>query len=189
MKTWVKRQQGRVSKRAVIVVLVAIIVVAAIGSGIWYFADQNRKIKQQAASDAPLDEPNVTKSQSKIDTITNAYESGSGLDETQKKLQEGEAVASSTSEKVDYALKSVELYNQAGKGSEAMSRAVAAEAKYKTAETAAVLAAQYEQSGNYAKAAEYYQLAAERSPKSDKPTERSQYNDYLIEKREMEAKL
>lgn len=91
-------------------------------------------------------------------------------------------------DKEAYSLAVVQLYMQAGNDSMALASAIQANDTFKTATTAAQLAGVYEAQKDYANAAEYYKQAVSRSPKTP-VGERSAYNDYLREQKQMEAKL
>lgn len=107
-------------------------------------------------------------------------------------LKELQKLANTTTDKSDksaYLTAAVDVaINYTDNYDSALSVAQSLEANEKTASSAAYLATAYDFKKDYKNAAVYYEIAAERCPKTS-VNERSPYNDYMILKRQEEAKL
>src|SRR5690606_18336818 len=101
------------------------------------------------------------------------------LEENQKKLQEYVNNSSNNDAKLLYLNESFLLYINNEMEDSALEIANQAEKIKPIASTASNLALVYMKMGSYQEAVEYYQLAADRSEKSDNPNESCPYNDYL----------
>lgn len=163
-------------------VFIVVVLIVAVLAGYMFVSGRSR--------DTTTYQKPKTPAQQAIDVV-NAYSAGKGdkasLTAAQKQLSDLETSAKASSDKQIYAQTAVELYMQANDLDAALTKALNAEGTYHTAVTAASVAGIYRQQANKPKAAEYYQLAMDRSPKSTDPTERSAYNDYRIMKSELES--
>ena len=83
----------------------------------------------------------------------------------------------------------VDVYTNAGDKTAALGAAKDYEKSSESAHSAEVLAGTYYAKGDYKDAAKYYGIAADRSEKPARSTERAPYNDYMNLKREAESHL
>jgi len=174
--------------------LVILILVIGVGAGAWLFISiQNKSILQ--SSESKSNDANLTESKlaivkdkvTKLDNQAGASPSTEDLSKVQTELTQLTKSATSNEEKQIYLSKSIELYVNSKDYEAALIIAEQLEQANPTAFSADSLALVYMGLGDYKKAAQYYQTAADRSEKTDDPTARSPYNDYIISKRQAEA--
>lgn len=141
------------------------------------------------ASSSGTDKSSPVETASEIaNTFSNIKQDSASVSNAQAQLNDLEKRAKEPSDKATIAQTSITLYTQVNNLDAALKKAQQANDSYGTALSAATLADIYSLKENYAQAAKYFGIAAERSPKTG-PTERSAYNDYLRAKAEMEAHL
>jgi uncharacterized protein YxeA len=177
--------------KRVIILVAAVLVLAVCGAATWYVTQKDKfnESSSDTTQEQPYDYPETNDSSENIDTSLEGYRDGKmNLDQTEDKLRDEEASAPAD-QKADYGLARVGLYSEAGRINEALALALQVDADYKTDETAATVAALYEAKKDYANAAKYYQIAADRTEKTTDSTQRSPYNDYMVSKRNAESKL
>lgn len=106
---------------------------------------------------------------------------------TELKRRAGKATDPDVRATYDVAL--AHSYFELNRPHDALASALRAEDSRPTAESAALIATAYRNLGDYANAAKYFGIAAERSPEPRDERERAPRNDYLIEQREAEDHL
>lgn len=155
-----------------------VVLIIAVGVSLYFFftGDSSKNVPLKETQTAAVDHAS---------SVVASYFSGSrqnkeSLDNTVAKLTDLEKRSAGNAQKEAYAGAIVDLYSQTGDTKKAFEAASDAENTYQSALSAARLAALYEGEKDYANAIKYYELAAERSPKTDS-TERSAYNDYMGE--------
>lgn len=184
----------RIGNKKLLITIASVLILCGVGVGVWYWYTQMPKQETEVIDTSKENEPYVypeaSKEQADADKLRAEYENGDAeIADTQSNLKAAESAASSSAAKQEYALTRISLYMDANQIAQALAAAQEAENVYKSADTAAMLATVYNQRSDYANAAKFFQLAADRSDKPASPGERSPYNDFLIQKREAEAKL
>lgn len=179
------------------ILIILVIIIAVLGLISWAFISTNGEKINQIINNGKNDNTNKKTVSSDItDAIDNIEElkkqsdsTGdiTALEENQKKLQEYVNNSSNNDAKLLYLNESFLLYINNEMEDSALEIANQAEKIKPIASTASNLALVYMKMGSYQEAVEYYQLAADRSEKSDNPNESCPYNDYLIAKRNAEA--
>ncbi len=166
--------------------IIAAVSAVVIGVGVWWLVT-NTSIWQNfgATKDSKL--TTAKKKATDLDNKAGASPSKEVLSDTQDELADLADGASSKEEKQVYLLKSIQLYVNNKDFESALTVAKDLDDINPSALTAASIAMAYMGLADYQKAADYYQIAADRSEKTDDPTVRSPYNDYMILKRQAEA--
>ncbi len=125
--------------------------------------------------------------QTKVADIVSKVAPGEDSKVAQKKLEELAAVETDKKAKAIYLSGLSDLYQDSGEYKKAVETGMAIEDIEQTAITAAQIASAYMELGDYPNAAKYFGIAASRSDKPSRSTERTPYNDYMIAKAEAEA--
>lgn len=183
VKTFAKK--FRLLKKKWFIVAAVLAIAIAAGIAVWWYISNSA-----LQSDSSRNESKVTTAKKKVTELDNeagASPSKQVLKETQTELTHLADQSSTNAEKQVYLLKSIQLYINNKDYSSALTVAEQSEELNPTALTAANIALAYMGLNEYQKAADYYQIAADRSGKTDDPTARSPYNDYMILKKKAEA--
>ena len=96
--------------------------------------------------------------------------------------------ATSQEDKEAYLLALIDLHYNSAQYDTALERALQLEELDESALAAGWIATVYMAMARFDEAAQYYQTAADRSEKTDDPTQASPYNNYLNKKREAEKR-
>ncbi len=182
IKSFAKKLKS-VKKKWLVIAAISTVVV---GAGVWWLI-ANTSIWQNfgATKDSRL--TTAKKKATDLDNKAGASPSKEVLSDTQDELADLAKSASSKEEKQVYLLKSIQLYINDKDFDSALTVSEELDDTNPSAMTAANIAMAYMGLGDYRNAADYYQLAADRSEKTTDPTVRSPYNDYMILKRQAEA--
>lgn len=174
--------------------VVIFILIIGVGVGAWLFISAEKKTILQSSesksNNSKLSESKLASAKDKVTQLDNqagASPSAAELSKAQTELAQLTKSATSSEEKQTYLSKSIELYVNNDDFKSALTVAEQSEQVKPTAFSADGLALVYMGLGDYRKAAQYYQTAADRSEKTTDPTVRSPYNEYLISKRQAEA--
>lgn len=171
-------------KRTKVIIGILIVIIIAISSfAVYKYVFSNKTVANNKVTVVPADKT------IQLDNQAGANPSKEELNKVQTELSQLVKGTSDKDVKQIYLSKAIELYTKSNDFKSALPLAEQSEKIKATALTVASIAYIYVGLGDYAKAAQYYQMAADRSVKTDDPTVRSSYNDYLISKREAEARL
>lgn len=167
-------------KRSLIVIIIAVLLVAAGVAGYYYFS-RIEQTKQSASKQQTVDE--------KIDDIIAQSQKSDDASTQKQELKTLADNETDKSKKAKYLAAVVDLSINSGDTQGAKQAAESYDQLDESALSAAAVAKASEDVGDFANAAKYYGIAAERSPKPLSPEERAPYNDYMLQKAAMEAKL
>jgi|GEM_PF-1287141 tetratricopeptide (TPR) repeat protein len=171
---WLK-QLKRVHKKKLFLVAVTTLIIVGCGAAylLWHVS------KKQ---DIATPEQRVTEIVENATTPSNQATA-------QKKLKELADGEKDTNNKLVYLSGSADLYFNTSDYKSGLEVTKQIEALRQTALSAGSVAEAYMQLGDFKNAAKYYGIAASRSDKPTRETERAPYNDYMIMKRQAEAKI
>lgn len=170
---WLKRLK-KVQNIKIYLVLLVTIVIFSCGTGLWWYLRNQQ--------DVATPEQRVSEI---VENATTADNKRAAQEEL-KNLAEAEQ---DTQKKLVYLSGAADLYlssNDFKKGVEVTRQIESLES---TALNAGNLAEAYMQLSDFKNAAKYYGIAASRSEKPARETERAPYNDYMIMKKAAEAKI
>lgn len=170
-------------KRTKVIIGILIVIIITISSFVVYKCIFSNKIVNKPVTAVPVDKV------SQLDNQAGATPSKEELGKIQTELGQLVKSTSDKDAKQIYLNKAIELYTKSNDFKSALPLAEQSEKIKATALTAASIAYIYVGLGDYTKAVQYYQMAADRSTKTDDPTVRSPYNDYIVSRREAEARM
>lgn len=192
MANIIKIHNRRLNKK-LLIVIVAIVMVIIAGVVTWFFVSENGQKMIQSSNNQKESESSELDAQLAVDKV-NELDVEIGLQHSDEELKNYHDKlrgyinnASSVEEKQVYLDSSFSMYLSDGDGNSALEVAKESESLNATALTASSMAEAYMSLGNYSKAAEYFQLAADRSEKTDNPNLNCPYNDFLYMKSKAEA--
>ena len=175
------------------IIIISVLIVIIVLSGAIFAVFQLNPFnsgKQNNAENVEASKQLIAESKEKVaqlDSQLGVMPSKDEINQAQNKLTQLTEDATSDEAKQVYINKSIQLYVNNDEFKSALTLALEAEQIKPTALTADHLAYIYKCLDDYKNAAKYYQLAADRSEKTNNPKARCPYNDYLILKREVEA--
>ncbi len=175
---------------AAIILIVAILVV--VGLWLWDFRKEalEAEIRQQhEAQNFVLErsEAQVRADDLGLAVIIDGTEET--LEESTRELERQIELTDSAEEKAIYLSELISVYRWWEDYDTALEYAKKLEELERSHLSAGLMAGVYQDSEEFAEAARYYQIAADRSDPADSPQEDVPYNSYMILKKEVEAKL
>ena len=170
--------------KKIVIAVVCLVVISISAAGYWYYSLQKDANEHKQTVQPPTAEEKTNELIDKASQSDGAAASDQA--DKLKKLAQG---TSSKDDKDTYLSGVVDVYTNAGDKTAALGAAKDYEKSSESAHSAEVLAGTYYAKGDYKNAAKYYGIAASRSEKPDRSTERAPYNDYMNLKREAESHL
>ncbi|MEP6710695.1 MAG: hypothetical protein ABJA64_03165 [Candidatus Saccharibacteria bacterium] len=169
-----------ISKKKMILVISGLLLVG-LASGLYVLYSS-----QPSAAPSTAQKPKTT--EQKIAELVETDDSSklASSETALKKLADNE---SNKVDKAKYLSGAAQAAMSASNPKTALDYATQAEAANPSAETAADIGAYASESGDFALSAKYFGIAADRSGKTNDPTERTPYNDYMALKREAEVQI
>lgn len=162
------------TKKKIILISVIAILVLSCGAVYWWHVSNRQDI--------------ATPEQRVTEIVENAT-TPSNQATAQRKLKELADGEKDTNNKLVYLSGSADLYFNTSDYKSGLEVMKQIETLRQTALSAGNIAEAYMQLGDFKNAAKYYGIAASRSDKPTRETERAPYNDYMIMKRQAEAKI
>jgi tetratricopeptide (TPR) repeat protein len=178
-------KEGRFYKNKWFIYLIVLIVIISVGVGAWLFVSKYESSMWQ--SNNSESSTSAREKVAQLDKQIETTPSKETVAKTQIELQQFAKDAINNEVKQIYLRKSINLYISGSDYKSALTVAKQSEEIESTAITASDLACIYMGLSDYKEAAQYYQIAADRSEKTSDPTVRGPYNNYLILKRQAEA--
>lgn len=184
-----KAKKKRIVKLLSIGLLIFVLVA---GVGWWYYSSTKNQREADESSGEPLTRiDNRTQAEKDADSLlssTRGEEGGEKYIEVNQELVRRLDAATSQEDKEAYLLALIDLHYNSAQYDTALERALQLEELDESALAAGWIATVYMAMARFDEAAQYYQTAADRSEKTDDPTQASPYNNYLNKKREAEKR-
>lgn len=182
------------NKKIIVSAVIILLVAAIVSAGLWWWGSRDEM--SEADINQQLESQNFVLERSEAQQRADDLSSAVIIDGTEETLAESTQelerqieLTDSAEEKAIYLSELISVYRWWEDYDTALEYAKKLEELERSHLSAGLMAGVYQDSEEFAEAARYYQIAADRSEPANSPQEDVPYNNYMILKKEVEAEL
>lgn len=182
------------NKKIIVSAVIILLVAAIVSAGLWWWGSRDEM--SEADINQQLESQNFVLERSEAQQRADDLSSAVIIDGTEETLVESTQelerqieLTDSAEEKAIYLSELISVYRWWEDYDTALEYAKKLEELERSHLSAGLMAGVYQDSEEFAEAARYYQIAADRSEPANSPQEDVPYNNYMILKKEVEAEL